>query len=172
LPLLPNGLAGRHSPGDRLIDGDDIIGDGVNLAARLEGIAEPGGICISEDAFRQVQGKIEAEFRDDGEQALKNLGRPVRIYRARSTSAPMSSVPAATTLLLPDKPSIAVLPFTNMSDDPAQEFFADGIAEDVITALSRYPSLFVIARNSCFTDKGRAVEDGTRGANRAGRETH
>jgi adenylate cyclase len=140
--------------GDILIDGDDIIGDGVNLAARLESIAEPGGICISEDAFRQVRGKIQAEFRDAGEQVLKNIGRPVRIYRA----AAVSPVAAATGLLLPDKPSIAVLPFTNMSNDPEQEFFADGIAEDVITALSRYPSLFVIARNSSSTYKGRAVD--------------
>ena len=140
--------------GDILIDGDDIIGDGVNLAARLESIAEPGGICISEDAFRQVRGKIQAEFRDAGEQVLKNIGRPVRIYRA----AAVSPVAAATGLLLPDKPSIAVLPFTNMSNDPEPEFFADGIAEDVITALSRYPSLFVIARNSSSTYKGRAVD--------------
>jgi len=144
--------------GDILIEGDDIIGDGVNLAARLEGIADPGGICISEDAFRQVRGKIETEFRDGGEQALKNFARPVRVYRAQLASAPASAVPPAITLPLPDKPSLAVLPFTNMSGDPEQEFFADGIAEDIITTLARYPSLFVIARNSSFTYKGRAVD--------------
>jgi adenylate cyclase len=144
--------------GDILIEGDDIIGDGVNLAARLEGIADPGGICISEDAFRQVRGKIETEFRDGGEQALKNFARPVRVYRAQLASAPASAIPPAITLPLPDKPSIAVLPFQNMSGDPEQEFFADGIAEDIITALSRYPSLFVIARNSSFAYKGRAVD--------------
>src|SRR5918997_5148898 len=108
--------------GDILIDGEDILGDGVNLAARLEGIAEPGGICISEDAFRQVRGKIDTEFLDGGEQVLKNITRPIRIYRAHLASAPVSSASAATTALpLPDKPSIAVLPFQNMSGDPEQE---------------------------------------------------
>src|SRR5216684_6765327 len=144
--------------GDILIEGEDILGDDVNIAARLEGIAEPGGICISEDTFRQVRGKIEVEFLDGGEQALKNIARPVRIYRAQPASAPVSLAPAAAALPLPDKPSIAVLPFQDMSGDPEQEFFADGIAEDTITALSRYPSLFVIARNSCFTYKGRTVD--------------
>ena len=143
--------------GDILIDGEDILGDGVNVAARLEGIAEPGGICISEDAFRHVRGKIETEFRDGGEQVLKNIARPVRVYRAQLSSAPGSAIPATTTLSLPDKPSIAVLPFRNMSGDPEQEYFADGMVEDIITALSRYPSLFVIARNSCVSYKGRAV---------------
>jgi adenylate cyclase len=123
--------------GDILIDGEDILGDGVNLAARLEGIAEPGGICISEDAFRQVRGKIETEFRDGGEQALKNIVRPVRVYRAQPASAPVSSVPAATAMSLPDKPSIAVLPFQNMSGDSEQEYFVDGMVEEIITALSR-----------------------------------
>jgi TolB-like protein len=144
--------------GDILIEGDDIIGDGVNLAARLEGIAEPGGICISEDAFRQVRGKIETEFRDGGEQALKNIARPVRVYRAQPASAPESAVPAATTLPLPDKPSIAVLPFANMSGDPEQEYFVDGMVEEIITALSRIRWLFVLARNSSFTYKGQAVD--------------
>src|SRR5262249_34994734 len=142
--------------GDVLVEGDDILGDGVNIAARLEGIAEPGGICISDDAFRQVQGKIDAEFVDIGEQQLKNIARPVRVYQTRGGRAAAAAAPPA--LALPDKPSVAVLPFANMSSDPEQEFLADGIAEDVITALSRYPSLFVIARNSCFTYKGRAVE--------------
>src|SRR5262249_3173520 len=143
--------------GDVLSEGDDILGDGVNIAARLEGIAEPAGICISEDAFRQVRGKVEAEFADMGEQSLKNITRPLRVYRIGSAPAVRQPISPAVALPLPDKPSIAVLPFTNMSADPEQEFFADGIAEDVITALSRYPSLFVIARNSCFTYKGRAV---------------
>jgi adenylate cyclase len=136
--------------GDILIDGDDILGDGVNLAARLEGVAEPGGICISEDAFRQVRGKIETEFLDSGEQALKNITRPVRIYRAQPASAPVSSVPTATAFVLPDKPSIAVLPFKNMSGDPEQEYFVDGMVEEIITALSRIRWLFVIARYSSF----------------------
>jgi TolB-like protein len=144
--------------GDVLIEGDDIIGDGVNLAARLEGIAEAGGICISEDAFRQVRGKIETEFLDGGEQALKNLARPVRIYRAQPASAPVSSAPFATALPLPDKPSIAVLPFQNISGDPEQEYFVDGMVEEIITALSRIRWLFVIARNSSFTYKGQAVD--------------
>src|SRR5271169_6350127 len=146
--------------GDILIDGEDILGDGVNLAARLEGIAEPGGICISEDAFRQVRGKIETEFRDGGEQALKNIARPVRVYRAHPAlmSAPVSSVPSAAARALPDKPSIAVLPFENMSGDPEQEYFVDGMVEEIITALSRIRWLFVLARNSSFTYKGEAVD--------------
>jgi adenylate cyclase len=144
--------------GDVLIEGDDILGDGVNIAARLEGIAEPNGICISDDAFRQVRGKVEVEFADFGEQSLKNIARPLRVYSVRQTSTPEPRPAPATRPPLPDKPSVAVLPFTNMSGDPEQEFFADGIAEDVITALSRHPSLFVIGRNSCFTYKGRAVE--------------
>jgi TolB-like protein/class 3 adenylate cyclase len=146
--------------GDILIEGDDIIGDGVNLAARLEGIAEPGGICISEDAFRQVRGKIETEFFDGGEKALKNIARPVRVYRAHPAlmSAPVSSVPSAAALTLPDKPSIAVLPFQNISGDPEQEYFVDGMVEEIITALSRIRWLFVIARNSTFTYKEQAVD--------------
>jgi adenylate cyclase len=144
--------------GDVLVEGDDILGDGVNIAARLEGIAEPGGICISDDAFRQVRGKIEAQFADMGEQSLKNIARPLRVYRIGPSPAPDQVTTHPTALPLPDKPSIAVLPFANMSADPEQEFFADGIAEDIITALSRYPSLFVIARNSSFTYKGRAVD--------------
>jgi adenylate cyclase len=141
--------------GDVIVEPDDIYGDGVNIAARLEALAEPGGICISDDAFHHVQGKVDAEFIDIGEQELKNIARPIRAYRAvldKSASASSTAMP------LPDKPSIAVLPFANVSSDPEQEFFADGIAEDVITALSRYPSLFVIARNSCFTYKAPAVK--------------
>jgi len=144
--------------GDILIDGEDILGDGVNLAARLEGIAEPGGICISEDAFRQVRGKIEAEFADIGEQSLKNIARPLRVYRVDASSASKQQAAPAAILPLPDKPSIAVLPFANMSGDPEQEYFVDGMVEEIITALSRIRWLFVIARNSTFTYKGQAVD--------------
>jgi adenylate cyclase len=144
--------------GDVLIEGDDILGDGVNIAARLEGIAEPGGICISDDAFRQVRGKVEAEFLDIGEQSLKNIARPLRVYSVRPTSAPEPRPAPAAGLPLPDKPSIAVLPFANLSGDPEQEYFADGMVEEIITALSRIRWLFVIARNSSFTYKGQAVD--------------
>jgi len=151
--------------GDVIVEEHDIFGDGVNIAARLEALAEPSGICISEDAFRQVRGKIAAKFADIGEQNLKNIARSLRVYRIIPAAAPEQLAAPSATLPLPDKPSIAVLPFTNMSADPEQEYFADGIAEDVITALSRYPSLFVIARNSSFTYKGRAVD-----AKQVGRE--
>ena len=150
--------------GDILIEGDDILGDGVNIAARLEGIAEPGGICISASAYDQVRGKVSVEFADIGEQRLKNIDRPVRAYATRPRDdllAPslLPSPPEAhKPLPLPDKPSIAVLPFTNMSGDPEQDYFADGMVEDIITALSRFKALFVIARNSSFTYKGRAVD--------------
>jgi TolB-like protein len=123
-----------------------------------KGIAEPGGICISDDAYRQVRGKVEAEFADLGEQSLKNIARPLRVYSVGSSLAASQPISAAAALPLPDKPSVAVLPFANMSSDPEQEFFADGISEDIITALSRYPSLFVIARNSSLTYKGRSVD--------------
>jgi adenylate cyclase len=153
--------------GDVLVEADDILGDGVNIAARLEGIAEPSGICISEDAFRQVRGKVEAEFADMGEQNLRNIARPLRVYSVRRASAPEPRVaPTAPEprvaptagLPLPDKPSIAVLPFANMSGDPEQEYFADGMVEEIITALSRIRWLFVIARNSSFTYKSQAVD--------------
>jgi adenylate cyclase len=140
--------------GDVLIDGQDILGDGVNIAARLEGIAEPGGICVSDDAYRQVQGKVSAQFVDDGERKLKNISRPVRVYRVLPHGAPDKSGRA---LAVPDKPSIAVLPFDNMSGASEDIYFADGIAEDIITELSRYPDLFIVARNSSFTYRGRAV---------------
>jgi adenylate cyclase len=139
--------------GDILIEDDDIFGDGVNVAARLEGIAEPGGICFSRAAFEQVDGKLDVSFEDGGDQQLKNIARPIRVYRTNVTSTTRSAA-----LALPDKPSIAVLPFQNMSDDPDQEYFADGIVEDIITGLSRIKWLFVIARNSSFTYKGRAVD--------------
>ena len=136
--------------GDVIVEDDDIHGDGVNIAARLEGISEPGGICISDDVFRQVRGKLDAEFDDLGPQRLKNIAEPVHAHAVRAASAP-APTPA---LPLPDKPSIAVLPFENMSGDPEQEYFADGIAEDIITALSRFNWFFVIARNSSFSYKG------------------
>jgi len=144
--------------GDVLIEGDDILGDGVNIAARLEGIAEPGGICISDDAFRQVRGKVEVEFADLGEQSLKNIARPLRVYHVGLSSPARQPISPAAALPLPDKPSIAVLPFQNMSGDPEQEYFADGMVEEIITALSRIRWLFVIARNSSFTYKGQAVD--------------
>jgi adenylate cyclase len=144
--------------GDVLIEGDDILGDGVNIAARLEGIAEPGGICISEDAFRQVRGKIEAEFADNGEQSLKNIARPLRAYSVRPASALELRAALAPSLPLPDKPSIAVLPFANLSGDPEQEYFVDGVVEEIITAISRLPWLFVIARNSSFAYKGKSPD--------------
>ena len=144
--------------GDVLVEGEGILGDGVNIAARLEGIAEPGGICISEDAFRQVRGKIGAEFADLGEQSLKNIARPLRVFRTGPATAQKQVSAASAALPLPDKPSIAVLPFANMSGDPEQEYFADGMVEEIITALSRIRWLFIIARNSSFTYKGQAVD--------------
>jgi TolB-like protein/class 3 adenylate cyclase/Flp pilus assembly protein TadD len=145
--------------GDIIIEGDDILGDGVNIAARIEGIAEPGGISISEDAWRQVQGKVAANFVDAGEQSLKNIARPVRVYRLdlvqKTASASQAPRP---TLGLPDKPSIAVLAFNNMSGDPEQEYFSDGISEDIITDLSKLSEIHVIARNSTFTYKGKPVD--------------
>jgi TolB-like protein/class 3 adenylate cyclase len=145
--------------GDILIEGDDILGDGVNVAARLEGIAEPGCICLSSSAYDQVRGKVAVEFADLGEQRLKNIEHAVRVYAARSKDlgivAPLlHSAPEPPPL--PDKPSIAVLPFQNMSGDPEQEYFADGIAEDVLTTLSKIQELMVIARNSSFVFKGQA----------------
>jgi adenylate cyclase len=145
--------------GDVIVEGDDIHGDGVNVASRLEGLAEPGGIYLSDDVYRQVRGKVEAEFEDLGELALKNVAESVRVYRvATAVTGTASAKPASRPLSLPEKPSIAVLPFTNMSGDPEQEFFADGISEDLITALSKIRWFFVIARNSTFTYKGQAVE--------------
>ena len=139
--------------GDIIIEEGDIFGDGVNIAARLEGIAQPGSICISDDAYRQVCGKLDANFDDVGEQQLKNIARPIRAYHVRMGGAAASAAPT-----LPDKPSIAVLPFQNISGDPEQEYFADGMVEDIISGLSRIKWLFVIARNSSFTYKGRAVD--------------
>src|SRR6516164_6009095 len=146
--------------GDIIIDGSDIFGDGVNVAARIENECEPGGVYLSDDAYRQVRGKTSLAFDDLGERSLKNIDRPVRLYAVRSTSFSAEAAPAVgeKPLPLPDKPSIAVLPFENMSGDPEQEYFADGMVEEIITALSRFKSLFVIARNSSFTYKGKAVD--------------
>jgi adenylate cyclase len=150
--------------GDIIIDDNDIFGDGVNIAARLEGIAEPGGVCISDDAQRQIRGKVDFAYNDLGLQTLKNITEPMRAWHMRLGSEAISLLPLhssatpAQTLALPDKPSIAVLAFQNMSGDAEQEYFADGIAEDIITTLSKSRWLFVIARNSSFTYKGHAVD--------------
>jgi TolB-like protein len=143
--------------GDIIVEDGDIFGDGVNLAARLEGLAEPGGICVSGRVRADAAGKVDVAFDDLGEQSLKNIARPLRVYRVRLDEAPATDTPAPA-LALPDKPSIAVLPFQNMSGDPEQEYFADGMVEEIITALSRIRWLFVIARNSTFTYKGRSVD--------------
>ncbi len=159
--------------GDIVVEDGDIFGDGVNVAARLEGLAEPGGICVSARVQEDAAGRLDLVFEDMGEQTLKNMARPVRVYRVRPESPLPSPPPLAgegsarsarvgaaepPALPLPDKPSIAVLPFANMSGDPEQEYFADGMVEEIITALSRIRWLFVIARNSSFTYKGRAVD--------------
>jgi TolB-like protein/class 3 adenylate cyclase len=159
--------------GDIIIDGTDIYGDGVNVAVRLEALAKPGGICISRAARDQVRDKLPINFDDYGERQVKNIARPIRAFglgaqgiEAIPTTMPamlvqdssVSPVPTRPTLTLPDKPSIAVLPFENMSGDPEQEYFADGIVEEIITALSRMRWLFVIARNSSFIYKNRAID--------------
>ena len=147
--------------GDIIIDGDDIFGDGVNVAARVENECEPGGVFLSDDTFRQIRAKTSFGFDDLGERSLKNIDRPIRVYAARVAAVPAARNAFTDTsrpLPLPDKPSIAVLPFHNMSGDPEQEYFADGMVEEIITALSRFKSLFVIARNSSFTYKGKAVD--------------
>ena len=140
--------------GDIIKDGRDIYGDGVNVAARLEALAEPGGICVSRVVHDQVRDKLDLAFEDLGEQQVKNIARPVHVWRVKLGAKPALSPPLA----LPDKPSIAVLPFQNLSGDPEQEYFADGMVEEIITALSRIRWLFVIARNSTFTYKGQAID--------------
>jgi adenylate cyclase len=150
--------------GDIIVEGSDIYGDGVNVAARLEALADPGGIFISGTVFDHVKGKVSLDFEDLGEQQVKNIDDPVRVYRVVLDSginegkAAGTSPSSATVLELPDKPSVAVLPFNNMSDDPEQDYFADGISEDLITALSKIRWFFVIARASTFTYKNRAVD--------------
>ena len=148
--------------GDIIIDDNDIFGDGVNIAARLEGIAEPGGVCISDDAYRQIRGKIDVAFNDIGEQALKNITEPMHAWHIRlagespATRASSSAIQIQD-LALPNKPSIVVLPFDNMSAEPGQDYLADGIVEAITAALSCIRSFFVIARTSAFTYKGRAT---------------
>ena len=145
--------------GDVIVEGDDLYGDGVNIAARIEALADPGGVFVSNTVHEHVRDRLPLGFEDLGEQQVKNIARPVRVYRVRNPAAAMSpSGPSSPVLPLPDKPSIAVLPFANMSGDPEQEYFADGMVEEIITALSRIRWLFVIARNSSFTYKGRAVD--------------
>jgi len=149
--------------GDIIRDGRDIYGDGVNVAARLEALAEPGGICVSRVVRDQVRDKLAFTFEDMGEQQVKNIARPIRVHRVLLGESPSSRGPETGTstkpqLALPDKPSIAVLPFQNMSGDAEQEYFADGMVEEIITALSRIRWLFVIARNSSFTYKGQAID--------------
>ena len=147
--------------GDIVVGDGDIFGDGVNVAARLEGLAEPGRICVSARVQEDATGKLDLTFDDLGEQQVKNIARPVRVYRVRDPGAPKSASALAQPVLpLPDKPSIAVLPFANMSGDPEQEYFADGMVEEIITALSRIRWLFVIARNSTFNYKGQPIQSG------------
>jgi TolB-like protein/Flp pilus assembly protein TadD len=150
--------------GDIIIDGEDIYGDGVNIPARLEAEAEPGGVCISDNAYREVVGKIDLAFEDIGERALKNIAGTVKAYRwtlDAPAPIPTEREPISPgTLVLPDKPSIAVLPFDNMSGDPEQEFFSDGISEDLITDLSKLQNLFVISRNNAFAYKGQKIDIG------------
>jgi adenylate cyclase len=149
--------------GDIIIDDGDIFGDGVNIAARLEGIAEPGGICVSDDAYRQIRGKIDAPFEDIGQQALKNIAEPMSAWKVRTSGEVTPHVRLAASqvktrdLTLPEKPSIVVLPFDNMSAEPGQDYLADGIVEAITAALSCIRSFFVIARSSAFTYKGRAT---------------
>jgi adenylate cyclase len=140
--------------GDIVVEDGDIFGDGVNIAARLEGLAEAGGICVSARVQEDAAGRLDLAFKDVGEQRLKNIARPVRVYRVSIADTP-GAKPA---LPLPDKPSLAVLPFQNLSGDPEQEYFVDGVVEEIITAISRLPWLFVIARNSSFAYKGKSPD--------------
>jgi len=141
--------------GDVIVEEHDIFGDGVNVAARLETLAEPGGICISARVQEDAAGRLDLVFEDIGERQLKNIARPVRVYRV----APVRAIASVPHPALPDKPSIAVVPFANLSGDLGQEYFVDGMVEEIITALSRIRWLFVIARNSSFTYKGQATID-------------
>jgi adenylate cyclase len=148
--------------GDVIVEGDDIYGEGVNVATRLEALAVPGGICISGKVHDEVLGKLDVGFEDQGEQPVKNIARPVRVYRVLADAASAVSAQRpddrGAPMVLPDKPSIVVLALQNMSADPEQEYFADGIAEDIITDLSKVSGLLVIARNSAFAYKGRATD--------------
>jgi adenylate cyclase len=144
--------------GDIMVQGDNLFGDAVNIAARLEALSEPGGICVSRVVRDQIGTKLPVEFIDLGEQEVKNITQPIRTYRIGSETSPTTMPVGGSSPPLPDKPSIAVLPFQNMSGDPEQEYFADGMVEEIITALSRIRWLFVIARNSSFTYKGQTVD--------------
>jgi TolB-like protein len=154
--------------GDVIVEGDDLYGDGVNIAARIEALADAGGICVSRVVYDQVRDKLDISFEDLGEQQVKNIARPVHVYRVQIAASvhrsplpnppPLAGEGRVGVLALPDKPSIAVLPFANMSREPEQEYIADGMVEEIITALSRIRWLFVIARNSSFTYKGQAVD--------------
>jgi class 3 adenylate cyclase len=146
--------------GDVIVEDDDLYGDGVNIAARIEALADAGGVFVSNTVHDHVRDRLPFAFEDLGEQQVKNIARPVRVYRVRDVApaAKSPTAPAKPVLPLPDKPSIAVLPFANMSGDPEQEYFADGMVEEIITALSRIRWLFVIARNSSFTYKGQAID--------------
>jgi adenylate cyclase len=157
--------------GDIIIEGDDIYGDGVNVAARLESLAEPGGICISSSVREQVRNKVPISFADLGERTVKNIERPIRVYYVLLEGTSSATLPevAGSQPAQAQRPSIAVLPFANMSGDPEQEYFADGISEDIITALSKISGLFVIARNSSFTFKG--LERSRRGGGQEARRT-
>src|SRR5215469_5327340 len=143
--------------GDIIIEEDDIFGDGVNVAARLEALAEPGGICLSAAAHEQVRDRLDLAFEDLGEQQVKNITRPVRCYAVALGASSRAALPTGGPVALPDKPSLAVLPFENMTGDAEQEYFVDGMVEEITTAIARLPWLFVIARNSSFTYKGKAV---------------
>src|SRR5215475_3455383 len=163
---IQDGLASGHyglklrigiNLGDLIVGNDgDLFGDGINIAVRLEGLADTGGILISEKVYSEVESKLDVGFEDRGEQQLKNIAKPVRAFAVRAGAYSALSDRLSAAPPLPDRPSIAVLPFQNISGDPEQEYFADGMVEEIITALSRFKSLFVIARNSSFTFKGRA----------------
>jgi adenylate cyclase len=152
-PALPLRI-GIHI-GDVVVQSEDLMGDGVNIAARIEGIAEAGGIALSREVYAQVRDKLDLAFMDKGEVALKNIARPVQVF---VIGGEKTAVQPTAALPLPDKPSIAVLPFQNMSGDPEQEYFVDGLVEEIITGLSRFKSLFVIARNSSFAYKGKSPD--------------
>ncbi len=165
MPEHNTGIAARNrielrigiNLGDVIVEGDDLYGDGVNIAARIEALADAGGVFVSNTVHDHVRDRLPFVFEDLGEQQVKNIARPVRVYRVRNAATAATSPPSppVPVLPLPDKPSIAVLPFANMSGDPEQEYFADGMVEEIITALSRIRWLFVIARNSTFTYKGK-----------------
>ncbi len=146
--------------GDVIIEGDDIFGDGVNIAARIEPLSEPDGLSLSDDAYRQVRDRLDVVWEDGGMHEVKNIARPIHVWRWMNDrrQSPGQASAAAETLELPDKPSIAVLPFNNMSGDPEQEYFADGMTEDLITDLSKISGMFVVARNSSFVFKGQSVD--------------